>query len=77
MPPTQVQSGWNILPPVTIPAADRLDHVRNCSDFAAGLLDRDPAVRVVVLAATGRSFCAGGDLGWMQAQIDAKWSGYY
>ena len=42
MPPTQVQSGWNILPPVTIPAADRLDHVRNCSDFAAGLLDRFP-----------------------------------
>lgn len=38
---------------------------------AAGLLDRDPAVRVVVLAAAGRSFCAGGDLGWMQAQIDA------
>jgi methylglutaconyl-CoA hydratase len=38
---------------------------------AVGLLDRDPAVRVVVLAAGGRSFCAGGDLAWMQAQIDA------
>jgi len=42
MPHTQAQGGWNILPPVTIPAADRLDHVRNCSDFAAGLLDRFP-----------------------------------
>ena len=42
MPHTQAQSGWEILPPVTVPAADRLDHVRNCSDFAAGLLDRFP-----------------------------------
>ncbi len=36
-------AGWNILPPITIPAEDRLDHVRYCSDFAAGLLDRYPA----------------------------------
>lgn len=28
-------------------------------------------VRAVVLAARGRSFCAGGDLGWMRAQFDA------
>jgi len=28
-------------------------------------------IRVVVLAAQGRSFCAGGDLEWMKAQIDA------
>jgi len=37
---------------------------------AAGQLGADPAVRVVVLAANGASFCAGGDLGWMQAQIN-------
>jgi len=36
------KSGWNILPPVTIPPGDRLDHVRYCSDFAASLLDRYP-----------------------------------
>jgi len=36
---------------------------------AAGLLGADPAVRVVILAGRGDSFCAGGDLGWMKAQI--------
>ncbi|SCY35775.1 crotonase/enoyl-CoA hydratase family protein [Paracoccus tibetensis] len=38
---------------------------------AAGQLARDPAVRVVVLAGEGASFCAGGDLGWMREQIAA------
>lgn len=38
---------------------------------AAGRLGRDPAVRVVVLCADGASFCAGGDLGWMQDQMRA------
>jgi len=42
MPDAQVHSGWNILPPVTIALEDRLEHVRSCSDFAAGLLDRYP-----------------------------------
>ncbi|MGB5871947.1 MAG: crotonase/enoyl-CoA hydratase family protein [Albidovulum sp.] len=36
---------------------------------AAKALGRDDSVRVVVLEATGPSFCAGGDLAWMQAQI--------
>lgn len=35
---------------------------------AAHLLSRDADIRVVVLAAAGSSFCAGGDLGWMQDQ---------
>lgn len=39
---------------------------------AAAQLDKDPAVRVVVLTGTGPSFCAGGDLGWMQRQIDGS-----
>ncbi len=38
---------------------------------AAFQLGSDPEVRVVVLAAAGKSFCAGGDLGWMQAQMRA------
>ena len=38
---------------------------------AAGALAADAAVRVVVLAAEGASFCAGGDLGWMRDQMAA------
>jgi methylglutaconyl-CoA hydratase len=36
---------------------------------AAAELAADDAVRVVILAAAGRTFCAGGDLGWMQEQM--------
>lgn len=38
---------------------------------AARDLGADPAVRVVVLAADGPTFCAGGDLGWMREQMAA------
>jgi methylglutaconyl-CoA hydratase len=38
---------------------------------AAVRLGQDPAVRVVVLAAEGPTFCAGGDLGWMREQMAA------
>lgn len=38
---------------------------------AAKALDSDPKVRVVVLAAQGEIFCAGGDLNWMKAQMGA------
>ena len=36
---------------------------------AADRIAADPAIRVVVLAAQGPSFCAGGDLGWMREQM--------
>lgn len=42
---------------------------------AAAALGADAAVRVVVLAGAGRTFCAGGDLGWMRAQFDADRAG--
>ena len=38
-------------------------------EAAAKGLAREDDVRVVVLAAEGRSFCAGGDLAWMRAQF--------
>jgi len=42
MPDAAVHPGWNILPPATVPAPDRLEHVRYCSEFAATLLDQHP-----------------------------------
>jgi methylglutaconyl-CoA hydratase len=38
---------------------------------AATDLGADDSVRVVVMAARGKSFCAGGDLGWMREQFEA------
>ena len=42
---------------------------------AAALLGQDPDVRVVILGGRGASFCAGGDLDWMRAQIAADSAG--
>lgn len=37
----------------------------------AGALDADPSIRAVVLRGAGETFCAGGDLAWMRAQVEA------
>jgi methylglutaconyl-CoA hydratase len=39
---------------------------------AAQRIETDPAVRVVVIAAAGKSFCAGADLDWMKQQFSAS-----
>ncbi len=38
--------------------------------LAVAEIESDSSVRVVILAGEGKSFCAGGDLGWMREQAD-------
>lgn len=38
-------------------------------------IDQSADIRVVILAASGDSFCAGGDLGWMQEQVTKNRAG--
>jgi methylglutaconyl-CoA hydratase len=42
---------------------------------AANTINTDESIRVVILSAHGKSFCAGGDLNWMQAQANKDRAG--
>jgi len=44
---------------------------------AFGQLGADPAVRVIVLAAAGKAFCAGADLNWMKSMAHYGWEENY
>ncbi len=37
---------------------------------AIGMMANEPAVRVVVISSTGKSFCAGADIQWMQRAVN-------
>jgi len=47
--------------------ARMMDELTQCAER----LSADETVRVVVLTGQGKSFCAGGDLGWMRDQMQA------
>ena len=40
-------------------------------------LDKDPAIRIIVLAANGKSFSAGADLNWMKRMAGYSWDQNY
>lgn len=64
---------------ITLARADRhnalLPEMMDAVASAAEGLAREAQVRVVILDAEGPTFCAGGDLGWMQAQMQADRQG--
>ena len=45
------------------------DQLIDALNSIAVRLGADPKVRAIILTGSGRSFCAGGDLRWMQAQM--------
>jgi len=47
--------------------ADMCDEIKS----AVVAINGDSEIRAVILAADGKSFCAGGDLAWMREQFDA------
>ena len=51
--------------------ARMMDELTQCAEQ----LSADETVRVVVLTGQGKSFCAGGDLGWMRDQMQADDAG--
>ncbi len=64
---TEIDAGVGI---VTLNRADRHNAFddRSIAELIDVMeaLESDPAVRVVVISSTGKSFCAGADLNWMQ-----------
>jgi methylglutaconyl-CoA hydratase len=75
----RVETGADGIATVTLDRPEK-HHAMNAAMIAelteaAATLGSDAAVRAVVLAATGPSFCAGGDLDWMRQQQAADRAG--
>jgi len=70
---TEIDGGVGI---VTLNRADRHNAFDDVTILelieALGAMEADPAVRVVVLSSTGKSFSAGADLNWMKRAADQE-----
>ena len=69
-PSPQVAEVWLNRPEVRNAFNDRV--IADLTGVFAGLT-AEPELRVVLLAARGKAFCAGADLNWMRAMADYSW----
>ncbi len=69
-PSPQVAEVWLNRPEVRNAFNDRV--IADLTGVFAGLA-AEPELRVVLLAARGKAFCAGADLNWMRAMADYSW----
>lgn len=71
----QLQTDERGVATLTLDRADKHNalNAEMCDEIKAAVdeINGDSGIRAVILAADGKSFCAGGDLAWMRQQFDA------